>query len=64
MSELKADFLTIVVNPDAGAVLDSDAIVVHDLADRKVADNDIGRVGDRDTCTGDLGALANTNDRL
>lgn len=52
------------VDPDAGAVLDSDAIVVHDLADRKVAEDDIGRVGNRDTCTSDFGTLADTNDRL
>lgn len=52
------------IDPDAGAVLDGDAIIVHNLANRKVAEDDIGCVGNCDACTSDLGALTNTDDRL
>jgi hypothetical protein len=35
-----------VVNPDASAVLDCDAVIVYDFADGEVAEDDIGRVND------------------
>ena len=38
--------LTVVVDPDAGAVLDCDAVVVDDLADGEVAEDDVGCVDD------------------
>lgn len=50
------------VDPDTGAVLNRDAVVAHDLADRKVADDDIGRVANRDASTSNHCALADAND--
>lgn len=44
----------VVVNPDAGAVLDGDAIVVDDIANTKVPDNDIGCICNCQACTGDF----------
>lgn len=32
------------VNPDAGTVLNGNAIIVHNLANCKVAEDDVGRV--------------------
>lgn len=49
------------INPYTSAVLDGDGVVADNLADCKVAEDNVGRVGDRDTCASDLGALANTN---
>ena len=34
------------VDPDASAVLDCDAVVVDDFADGEVAEDDIGRIDD------------------
>ena len=52
------------VDPDACAVLDCDAVVVDNLADGEVAKNDIGRIHDRDSEARDLCALADANDGL
>ena len=34
------------INPDAGTVLNGNSIIVHNLADCKVAEDDIGSVDD------------------
>ena len=52
------------VDPDASAVLDCDAVVVYNLADGKVAENDIGRIHNRDSEARDFCALSNTDDGL
>lgn len=55
---------TIVINPDTSAVLDGDAIVINNLADCKVAEDDIRGIDDGDTRASDLGTLTNTDDGL
>jgi hypothetical protein len=57
-------FELVVVNPDAGAVLDGNTIVVDDKPDGEVADDDIGRVDDADAFLADLGRVAYTQDGL
>ena len=49
------------VNPDASAVLDGNAIVIDNFADSKVTKNNVGRINDRNTSTSDLGALPNAD---
>ena len=45
----------VVVNPDAGAVPDGDAIIVEDMADLQVLKNDIVAVKNVDTLSCDMG---------
>ena len=47
LGELRLEF--IVIDPDAGAVLDGDAVVADDEADGEVANDHIGRIGDLNT---------------
>jgi hypothetical protein len=54
----------VVVDPDAGAVLNGDAVVVDDEADRQVADDDVRGIDDRDAVLADLGRVAHTEDGL
>jgi len=51
-----------VVDPDAGAVLDSDAVVVDDESNGEVANDDVGRIDDGDTVLADLSRVAHTED--
>ena len=62
LRELGLEF--IVIDPDASAVLDGHAIVVDDKTDGKVANDDIGRVDNRDTALTDLSVVADTQDGL
>jgi hypothetical protein len=62
LRELRFEF--IVVDPDASAVLDSDAVIVDDEANSEVANDDIGRIDDTDTALADLGRVAHTEDGL
>ena len=62
LRELRLEF--IVIDPDAGAVLDGDAVVVDNEANGKVANDDIGRIHDTDTALADLSRVAHTKDRL
>ena len=54
----------VVVNPNPGGVADGDAVVVQDVADLEVADDHVGHVEHVQPLAGDLGSLANANDRL
>ena len=49
------------INPDTSAILNGDTIVVDNLADCKVAKDNIRRINDRDTCSSNFGAFTNTN---
>ena len=62
LRELRFEF--IVVDPDASAVLDSDAVVVDDEANGEVANDDVGRIDDSDAVLADLSRVAHTEDGL
>lgn len=59
-----AILLAVVVDPDASAVLDGDAVIVHDVTNGEVTEDHICRIDDRDTEACDLCALSDTNDGL
>lgn len=52
------------VNPDTRAVLNRDAVIVDNLADSKVAEDNISRIDDRDSKAGDFCSLPHTNNGL
>ena len=51
----------VVVNPDAGAVPDGDAIIVEDMADLEVLKNDVVAVKNVDALSCDMGRRADAN---
>jgi hypothetical protein len=57
-------FELVVVDPDAGAVLDGDAVVVDDESDGEVADDNVGRIDDRNAALTDLSIFTDTEDGL
>lgn len=51
------------INPDASAVSDSDAIIIQNMGDLQVLQNDIIPMINIDTGTGDVSGQSNTNKR-
>jgi putative intracellular protease/amidase len=57
-------FELVVVDPDAGAVLDGNAVVVDYEANGKVTYNDVSRIDDCDAALTDLSIFTNAKDGL